>query len=360
MDDISLVKSEPNGGNAYDEETVGMNSSSDIESVCNINEDNLMEMPLNKTSKLRYPIGCPVWYNRLKQTGVEEFSCGDVGSVLMDVLSGKRYYRITKTIDDDNFSFSSGNGDIIQEEKVMYAAKCPVFVERKADDNNGEKKEVQGDIIRPHIDRKGTTYTVMLFEGGNKIVVVDGVASEHIKFRNTTNQEGNTNSKEVSKKVNWTPPNLKGSNSNSMSTRDQLLIYSDGELDEPHIPKVPANRRRRQRRRPRRRSRSPPGNGIINVNGRYGGFPQPSMRGGFPQPSMRGGFPQVGGRGYPGILKSGPKPEGCTCLHVDNLCDKVDEDSIRKFFLRAGVGVQAFRRPYSNRHNDGSLAPLCV
>ena len=350
MDDISLVKSEPKDGNAYDEETVGMNSSSDIESVCNINEDNLMEMPLNKTSKLSYPIGCPVWYNRLKQTGVEEFSCGDVSSVLMDVLSGKRYYRITKTIDDDSFSLSSGNGDIIQEDKVMYAAKCPVFVERKADNNNGEKKEVQGDIIRPNVDRKATTYTVILFEDDNKIVVVDGVVPEHIKFRNTTNdksnQEGNANNKEVSKKVSWTPPNLEGSNSNSMSTRDQPLIYSDGELNEPHTS-IPANRQRRQRR-PRRRSRSPPANGI---NGRYGGFPQPSMR---------GGFPQVGGRGYPIILKSGPKPDGCTCLHVDNLCDKVDEDSIKKFFLRTGVGVQAFRRPYSNRHNDGSLAPLCV
>ena len=322
--------------------------SSSSQMLENLNGDNLIELPLNKTSKTSYPIGCPVWYDRLKQTGVEEFSCGDVSSVFVDFSNGKRYYRITKTIDDDNISLSSGNGDLVREDKLMYAAKCPVFVERKDDDNNGEKKEVQGDIIRPHVDKKGTTYTVMLFETGNKIVIVDGVVSEHIKFRNTTNQEGNTNSKEVSKKVNWTPPNLKGSNSNSMSTRDQPLIYSDGELDEPHISKVPANRQRRQRRRPPRRSRSPPANGI---NGRYRGFPQPSMR---------GGFPQVGGRGYPIILKSRPKPDGCTCLHVDNLCDKVDEDSIKKFFLRAGVGVIAFRRPYSNRHNDGSMAPLCV
>ena len=57
MDDISLVKSEPMAdGTAYDEETVGMNSSSDTEDddscVAIINEDNLIELTLEQTSKL--------------------------------------------------------------------------------------------------------------------------------------------------------------------------------------------------------------------------------------------------------------------------------------------------------------------
>ena len=103
MDDISLVKSEPKAdGTAYDEETVGMNSSSDTEdedmsAIIDINEENLFKLPSEQTSKLSYPVGCPVWFKRHRHNDREVYSYGTIISVHMDLTScTRKVYYVSK------------------------------------------------------------------------------------------------------------------------------------------------------------------------------------------------------------------------------------------------------------------------
>ena len=183
MDDISLVKSEPNAdGTAYDEETVGMNSSSDTEDEdsCEaiINEDNLIELPLEQTSKMSYPLGCPVWYGKHKHDDNEAYSYGTIVSIHFDVMCMKRYYRIkAKAKGGSNGSIGSYSIDLVQEDKVFYAAKCPVLVQVCS----GEKKEMKGEIICP----RRSAYTVMLFLDENRVMVEDGVVPLRIKYHSS-------------------------------------------------------------------------------------------------------------------------------------------------------------------------------
>jgi len=203
MDDISLVKSEPMAdGTAYDEETVGMNSSSDTEDEdsCEaiINENNLIELTLEQTSKLSYPVGCPVWFKRHRHNDREVYSYGTIISVHMDLTSCTRkvYYRIKeKTKGGSHGSIGSYSIDLVEEDKVFYAAKCPVIVQMSC----GDKKEIEGEIVCP----RRHAYTVMMFREG-KVEVEDGVVSSRIKFRS----EGSTSDTSISEDQEATSSNV--------------------------------------------------------------------------------------------------------------------------------------------------------
>ena len=181
--DLMLVKSEALAGR-YDDETVtpcddsaSISASSDI-----IDDENLFELPSERTRKLSFPVGCPVWYNRRSKSGskIDTYSSGVIFSVLMDIMSGNKYYRIQNTTKVNNSSSSDGCSSVgdtvlVQEGKIAYAARCLVLVQMAGD------TEVEGEIICPRSEMK--TYTVM-FVKDEEVVVEDGIKSHRIKYRN--------------------------------------------------------------------------------------------------------------------------------------------------------------------------------
>jgi len=214
MDDISLVKSEPMvDGAAYDEETVGMNSDTEDEDSCVdiIKEENLFKFPSEQTCKLSYPVGCPVWFKRHRHNDREVYSYGTIISVHMDLTSSTRkfYYRIKeKTKGGSHGSIGSYSIDLVEEDKVFYAAKCPVTIQIGC----GDKKEIEGEIVCP----RRHAYTVMIFREG-KVEVEDGVVSSRIKFRS----EGSTPDTSISEEQEASSSNVSdqpASQSHSEST----------------------------------------------------------------------------------------------------------------------------------------------
>ena len=137
MDDISLVKSEPNAdGTAYDEETVGMNSDTEDEDCVDIiNEENLFKFPSEQTSKLSYPVGCPVWFKRHRHNDREVYSYGIIISVHMDLTSSTRkiYYRIKEKTNGGSHGSNTRHNQVnileictTKEPKLANLAACPL------------------------------------------------------------------------------------------------------------------------------------------------------------------------------------------------------------------------------------------
>ena len=206
---ITSIKTE--SGCCFDDDTVvdhppSDNEDEDISSsiVDGIDETNLFELPLEQTYKLSYPVGCPVWYNKYtnctgKNNTLDVYYCGVVIKVLMDLgMSRKIYYRVEKTKSSiDHSSHTPANGEecstqeLIQEDKVVYAAKCPVLVEMTSD--AGDTKDMEGEIVCPRGKNKTkASYTVMVFMEDNKVEIEDGVVSQRIKFLSISSEKEST------------------------------------------------------------------------------------------------------------------------------------------------------------------------
>ena len=165
--DLMLVKSDALAG-GYDDETVY---------PCDDNASISAEW----TRKLSFPVDCPVWYNRRHKSGgkIDTYSAGVIVSVLMDIMSAKKYYRIQNTKGNNSSSSdgcsSVGDTALVQEGKIAYAARCLVLVQIAGD------TEVEGEIICPRSQMK--TYTIMFVKDG-EVVVEDGIRPHRIKYRN--------------------------------------------------------------------------------------------------------------------------------------------------------------------------------
>ena len=259
---ITSIKTE--SGCCFDDDTVvdhppsenedGTSSSSSI--VDGIDETNLFELPLEQTYKLSYPVGCPVWYNKYtncctgKNNTRDVYYCGVVIKVLMDLgMSRKIYYRVEKTkgsIDHPANGDECSTQDLIQEDKVVYAAKCPVLVEMTSD--NGDTKDMEGEIVCPRGKNKTkASYTVMVFMEDNKVGVEDGVISQRIKFR--SKESTVTQEKEVhvvggpSAAVSTHEANV--NNTTTISNEKKKISVSSSSIQ--HVGPVPEKRPRRRR-----------------------------------------------------------------------------------------------------------------
>lgn len=191
--DLTVKEEETEGGSVFDDDTIDrpLQESNDA-SAAPINEANLIELPLEKASKLKFPVGCPVWYYdkhspQSTQSNHFEVRHGTIISALMDFMIRKIYFRVEKTRHINDLS-DAGDVlpliDIVLEDKIVYAATCPVLLQM-----GGDKSEMEGEIVCPRSMASNdgsvtTTYTVMIFLEGNKLRIEDGVEPRRIKFHN--------------------------------------------------------------------------------------------------------------------------------------------------------------------------------
>jgi len=187
------------GGQGVDDETdiVYLSQPQNTDQAPSINEANLFELTSEQTSKLNYPIGCPVWYNKhhhAQSSNRFDVRHGTVISVLMDVMSRKFFYRVEKMKNVNDLLDTAHDVlpriELVWEDKIVFAPKCPVLVQKMMD---GDMKEVEGEIVCPRssvtcnddIVDINTTYTIMYFLEDNKLEIEDGVLPHRIKFLNT-------------------------------------------------------------------------------------------------------------------------------------------------------------------------------
>ena len=147
----------------------------------------LINFTPNETSKLSYPIGCPVWYNfENSDSNDMKFCHGHVIGAGMDCITRKFVYKIQKA---DSASVGhggckeSGPFDFVFEDDVTYAMLCPVRVSVECG------REFDGEIIcsSPIRNESGHNnnhiYSILLFIGQNKMKVQHGIQSNQVKYR---------------------------------------------------------------------------------------------------------------------------------------------------------------------------------
>ena len=393
---ITSIKTE--SGCCFDDDTVVDHPPSDNEddtSSCSIvdgiDETNLFELPLEQTYKLSYPVGCPVWYNKYtncctgKNNTRDVYYCGVVIKVLMD-LGMSRKYRAEKTkssINIDHSSHTPANGEecstqeLIQEDKVVYAAKCPVLVEMTS--INGDTKDMEGEIVCPRGKNKTkTSYTVMLFMEDNKVGVEDGVVSQRIKFRSISSEKESTVTQQSEVQVVGGPSAAVHSSNNKDDEKNkqlQRIVSSDGSTSLNDHEKVDVMMGEKhssfatdQRWIPPQKKRcadsvsGSAGNEQLTARIPRKRRKRPTKPKGTSQKAsaeMSSSFYRHSGS-YPVRVHTnhpqlGPKPTGCRCLFIGNLSKVTDENAIRDLFLRVGVRIRGLRR--RNHRNDGSRLP---
>ncbi|KAL7546400.1 hypothetical protein ACHAWF_009740 [Thalassiosira exigua] len=177
----SHIKEESLDG-IYDDET-------EDEVVCpeqQISDANLVELPSEQTSKLNFPIGCPIWYDvQRKSRSLISIRNGTVIAVAMDVLSRKFFYRVEKVrnIEDLSGAADSLSGiDLVPEDKIVFAAKCQVLVRI-----DGDAKEAEGEIVCPRMVKGDdgmiqVKYSIMYFQADNILDIEDSVLPNRIKY----------------------------------------------------------------------------------------------------------------------------------------------------------------------------------
>mmetsp|Transcript_4710 Transcript_4710/g.7459 ORF Transcript_4710/g.7459 Transcript_4710/m.7459 type:complete len:533 (+) Transcript_4710:19-1617(+) len=182
------------GGQGVDDETdiVYLSQPQNTDQAPSINEANLFELTSEQTSKLNYPIGCPVWYNKhhhAQSSNRFDVRHGTVISVLMDVMSRKFFYRVEKMKNVNDLLDTAHDVlpriELVWEDKIVFAPKCPVLVQMTDGDS---MKEMEGEIVCPRATCNDgivdTTYIVIYFLEDNKLRIEDGVLPCRIKFRN--------------------------------------------------------------------------------------------------------------------------------------------------------------------------------
>lgn len=147
----------------------------------------LINFTSNETSKLSYPIGCPVWYNfENSDSNHLNFCHGHVKGAAMDCNTRKFVYKIQKadsaSVGHDGCNHR-GPFDFVIEDDVTYAMSCPVRVSAECG------KEFDGEIIcsSPIRNERGHSinhvYSILLFIEENKMKVQHGIKSNQVKYR---------------------------------------------------------------------------------------------------------------------------------------------------------------------------------
>ena len=132
--------------------------------------------------QLRYPVGCPVWYNSSESTGTcLNIREGVVLSAHLDILAMTLSFKIQRKSKSGPFLT-----DTVCDDDVSYAPNCPVVLSSMCTITPSE--ELQGLVIHPKPVRnemvsRTVSYTVSFSSGMDHFVSVDkGVTSDRLEF----------------------------------------------------------------------------------------------------------------------------------------------------------------------------------
>ena len=173
-------------------------SDSDSPKSDDIDKDNLIlldRQAAKNTSSVKYPPGCPVWYNMdqpSSSTKRLDARHGIVKDIYIDKSTMSYVYKVIK---NDNDISSEEGEQYVLEDKLSFAFNCPVKVKGLVENDpnkelegkvmeNDPNKELEGQVLFPKlsIGDKKTPYTIVFLFGGGNVRVEKGVDAELITY----------------------------------------------------------------------------------------------------------------------------------------------------------------------------------
>ena len=144
-------------------------------------------------SKIRYPVGCPVWYNIRYSIPCSKYVLAEKGvvrSVFFHEDTKTMRYTLEKQQSPETRIGQSvvNNLESVKEEDIAFAIRCPVQLAV----NDGSNTKVDGEIInvRPAITNchgaRKILYTVLLHESGDNgggVRIEDNVQADRVCYR---------------------------------------------------------------------------------------------------------------------------------------------------------------------------------
>ena len=143
----------------------------------------VVNLSAEQAMQLRYPIGCPVWYNFSESIGAYLNYCeGIVLSAHLDILTKTVFFKIER-------KSASGPSliDTVCDDDISYAPNCPVVLS-SMDTTATEAEELRGVVLfaKPARNENGScimSYTVSFPSQVNHIFSVEeGVTSDRLKY----------------------------------------------------------------------------------------------------------------------------------------------------------------------------------
>ena len=142
-----------------------------------------MRFTAEQCSQLKFPVGCPVWFN-LGDVGVKEASTshpkrGVVQSALWH--NNKIFYEVTHA----DKSSSSIVTEEVEDDKLGFGATCPITI--LPDNVDADADPLEGEIVlcTPSTTNPNTfVYTAMIFlDGKSKVRYESGIEEKRVVYR---------------------------------------------------------------------------------------------------------------------------------------------------------------------------------
>ena len=159
-------------------------SNASLVETFSINECDLIAYSELQTSKLNFPVGCPVWYNYDAKVGddkvLTKVRFGKVKAAAMNVVTRSFVYKIEK------MNAQPGEPlDLVYEDHIAYATSCPVQV-------TIDNVIMEGEVICPSNLKAfcgNAYYSVMLRSKENELRLEHNVSGEQIKYFSGRSEE---------------------------------------------------------------------------------------------------------------------------------------------------------------------------
>jgi len=161
-----------------------------------LDEKDLQILSSKNAAKVKYPPGCPVWYDlaNLSSKWLDARS-GVVTSVHMDFETGALVYELLRnTLEEEKDQ--GGKSLFVWQDQLAYAMNCPVLVKDTLEHINSDPEKtvevdkIEGIIVCPRRnpggDHRKLSYSV-LFTEGNRLGMESDVETERISFRKLQN-----------------------------------------------------------------------------------------------------------------------------------------------------------------------------
>jgi hypothetical protein len=138
-----------------------------------------MTLTAEQCARLKFPVGCPVWYNFPRPNDDVPSSFFQKRGLVQGAIfrDGKVFYQVKYVTKSSNFI-----SEEVEDGKLGFGATCPVTILP----NNAAADPLEGEIVLctpSTICQNEFLYTVMIFLGTSKVMYEGGIEEKRVVYR---------------------------------------------------------------------------------------------------------------------------------------------------------------------------------
>jgi len=147
-----------------------------------------MRFTAEQCSQLKFPVGCPVWFN-LGDVGVKEASTSQHpkrGVVSGAEWNNKIFYEVTHADKSSSIIIT----EEVEDDKLGFGATCPITI--LPDNVDADTDPLEGEcVVSPSTTNPNTfVYTAMIFlDGKSKVRYESGIEEKRVVYRKVDESE---------------------------------------------------------------------------------------------------------------------------------------------------------------------------